>query len=63
MPGIKGEHYRVTQDQYNVLSKQFQITGIPHYAVINKRGGVVDGNFQWGQTDQIKKQLMALANE
>ncbi|MGY4383581.1 thiol-disulfide isomerase/thioredoxin [Pedobacter sp. UYP24] len=63
MPGIKGEHYRVTNDQYNLLTKQFQITGIPHYALVNKRGGVVDGHFRWSQTDEIKKRLMALANE
>jgi thiol-disulfide isomerase/thioredoxin len=63
IPGIKGEHYRVTEDQYNLLSKRFQIVGIPHYAIVNKRGGVVDGDFRWSQTDQIKKQLMALANE
>ena len=63
MPGIKGEHYRVTNDQYNLLAKQFQITGIPHYALVNKRGGVVDGHFRWSQTDEIKNRLMALANE
>jgi thiol-disulfide isomerase/thioredoxin len=63
MPGIKGEHYRVTDDQYNLLAKHFQISGIPHYALVNKRGGVVDGHFKWSQTDQIKKELLALANE
>lgn len=63
MPGIKGEHYRVTDDQYNLLARQFQISGIPHYAIVNKSGGVVDGHFQWSQTDQIKKRLLALTNE
>lgn len=63
MPGIKGEHYRVTDDQYNLLTKQFQISGIPHYALVNKHGGVVDSHFKWSQTDQIKKELLALANE
>jgi len=63
MPGIQGEHYRLTNDQYNLLAKQFQVTGIPHYALVNKRGNVVDGHFRWSQTDEIKKRLMALANE
>ena len=63
MPGIKGEHYRVTNDQYNLLAKQFQVTGIPHYALVNKRGGVVDGHFRWSKTDEIKKRLMDLVNE
>jgi thiol-disulfide isomerase/thioredoxin len=63
MPGIKGEHYRVSNDQYNFLSKLFQINGIPHYAIVNKQGTVVDGNFQWSEISQIKKQLETLVNE
>ena len=63
MPGIKGEHYRVSDDQYNFLSKLFQINGIPHYAIVNKQGAVVDGNFQWSEIGQIKKQLTTLVNE
>jgi thiol-disulfide isomerase/thioredoxin len=63
MPGIKGEHYRVSTDQYNILSKIFQITGIPHYAIINKQGEIVNRHFLWTETDQIKQQLAALENE
>jgi thiol-disulfide isomerase/thioredoxin len=63
MPGIKGEHYRVSDDQYNFLSKLFQINGIPHYAIVNKEGAIVDGNFQWSEIGQIKKQLTTLVNE
>ena len=63
MPSIKGEHYRLTYDQYNVLAKQFNVTAIPHYALINKAGQVVDKDFKWVGIDEIKKQLVALANE
>lgn len=41
-PGIKGEHYRLTADEYSVLAKRFQINGIPHYAIANKKGIVVE---------------------
>ncbi|WEA00583.1 TlpA family protein disulfide reductase [Mucilaginibacter sp. SJ] len=63
MPGIKGEHYRLPDSQYDYLAKLFKIFSIPHYAIINKRGEIVNDNFQWSQTNQIKQQLMSLMNE
>jgi thiol-disulfide isomerase/thioredoxin len=63
MPGIKGEHYRVSDDQYNFLSSLFHIHGIPHYTIINKQGAVVDEKFQWSEIGQIKKRLNTLVNE
>lgn len=63
IPGIKGEHYRLTQDQYSLLAKQFQVTGIPHYAIVNKQGLVIDKDFKWTYTGDIKTQLLALAKD
>ncbi|KJD33520.1 hypothetical protein PK35_06645 [Tamlana nanhaiensis] len=44
IPDIKGEHYRVSQDQWNYLQSKFNITGIPHYLLIDKSGNVVKDN-------------------
>ncbi len=44
IPNIKGEHYRVSQDEWNYLASKFNISGIPHYAIVNKKGEVVDGD-------------------
>lgn len=63
MPGIKGEHYRVSDDHYNFLSSLLHITGIPHYAIINKQGAVVDEKFNWSDISQIKTRLNTLVNE
>ncbi|GAB3656759.1 TlpA disulfide reductase family protein [Echinicola sediminis] len=41
IPSIKGEHFRVSPDEWNVLSQKFQISGIPHYVLVNKEGKVV----------------------
>lgn len=41
IPDIKGEHYRVTKDEWNYLSDKFKISGIPHYALVNKKGEIV----------------------
>ncbi|MFI0429662.1 redoxin family protein [Mariniflexile sp. HMF6888] len=44
IPDIKGEHYRVSSDEWNYLTQQFNISGIPHYLLVNKEGQVVKRN-------------------
>ncbi|TGV01387.1 TlpA family protein disulfide reductase [Flavivirga rizhaonensis] len=39
---IKGEHYRVSADEWNYLTEKFNISGIPHYVLVNKQGKVVN---------------------
>lgn len=41
---IEGEHYRLNDKQYAELSQVFGITGIPHYALIDKKGNIVNKN-------------------
>ena len=33
---IKGEHYRVGNDEWNFLAAKFNISGIPHYVLVIK---------------------------
>ena len=44
IPDIKGEHYRVSSDEWNYLKSKFNISGIPHYLLVNKEGEVVKQN-------------------
>ena len=41
---LSGEHILLTNDQYNVLSAEFGINGIPHYVLIDKAGNIVSKN-------------------
>lgn len=63
IPGIKGEHYKVTADEFNVLSNIFGINGIPHYAIANKNGFVVEKHFHWGNTEELKNKLVSIMKE
>lgn len=55
IPDIKGEHYRVSQDEWNFFSEEFQITGIPHYTLIGKNGEVLNPHLTHGMSnDQLK---------
>ncbi|MFV0566329.1 MAG: thioredoxin-like domain-containing protein [Flavobacteriaceae bacterium] len=44
IPDIKGEHYKVSEDEWNYLCEKFNITGIPHYLLIDKQGNIVARN-------------------
>jgi len=55
IPNIKGEHYRLSTDEWNYLSSKFNITGIPHYVLVNKKGEVVNPKLGFMSNESIKK--------
>lgn len=57
IPNIKGEHYRVSQDEWNYLSQKFNISGIPHYVLVNKKGEVVNPKLGFNSNEGIKRML------
>ena len=57
IPGIRGEHYRVNDDQWKYMCQQFGVTGIPHYILVNKNGKIVNSHLPHMQNSEIKKLL------
>lgn len=57
IPNIKGEHYRVSKDEWNYLTSKFNISGIPHYLLLDKNGKIIKHNTQ---DLRIPKSLEAL---
>lgn len=57
IPNIKGEHYRVSQDEWNYLTQKFNISGIPHYVLVNKNGEVVNPKLGHHSNEALKKIL------
>lgn len=39
---LEGSHYLLNDSQYDILSAKFNISGIPHYVLIDKEGNIVD---------------------
>jgi thiol-disulfide isomerase/thioredoxin len=39
---IEGQHYLLTDDQYALFSDFFNISGVPHYALIDKIGAIIE---------------------
>ena len=57
IPGIKGEHYRLSQDEWNYISAKFKISGIPHIALISKTGEIINPHLSYLSNDQLKRLL------
>ncbi|MEN9906977.1 MAG: hypothetical protein RLZZ540_118 [Bacteroidota bacterium] len=54
IPNIKGEHYRVSEDEWNYLTQKFNISGIPHYVLVNKKGEVVNPKLGHNSNEALK---------
>ncbi|MFB6342247.1 TlpA family protein disulfide reductase [Saccharicrinis sp. FJH62] len=54
IPDIKGEHYRVSKDEWNYLCGKFEISGIPHYVFVGKDGEVINPHLPHLPNSQIK---------
>ena len=55
-PDVNGEHYRVTQDEWNVMSARFKIGGIPHYVLVDENGNVIKDKLYFASSnDELKK--------
>jgi hypothetical protein len=63
IPDIKGEHFRVSSDEWNILSSKFNISGIPHYALVNKKGVVIDTDLKRMENSELKTKLLQIAKE
>ncbi len=58
IPTIKGEHYRVSDDEWNILCGMFKISGIPHYLLVGKDGKVINPHLGHYENTQLKALLM-----
>ncbi len=63
IPSISGEHYRVSEDEWNILSDKFKISGIPHYTLVSKNGNVINPHLPHLQNSELKAMLMKHVNE
>jgi thiol-disulfide isomerase/thioredoxin len=61
---ITGEHYLLNKGQYNSLAALFNITGIPRYVLVNRKGEVVEADApRPSQKDVIIKAINELLGE
>lgn len=58
VPDISGEHYRVSDDEWNHFASRFNISGIPHYMLVDKDGVVVNDKVYFAfSNEELKKMI------
>ncbi|MCQ2093824.1 MAG: TlpA family protein disulfide reductase [Bacteroidaceae bacterium] len=56
-PKINGDHYYVTDAQWNALLNQFNTDGIPTYVIVDKEGKVLNKHIGFPGNDMIREEL------
>ena len=57
MPGIEGDHYYLTNEQWKSLSAAYDVAGIPFYLVINKDGSVAQTHLGFPGQEIVKNEI------
>lgn len=63
IPDIHGEHFRMTDAQWNYLSDKFKVGGIPTYLIIDREGNVKYQKTGFPGTAKMKEELMKVYDE
>lgn len=63
IPDIKGEHYRLSDDEWNYLSARFNISGIPHHVLVGKNGEVINPSFPSMNNQSLRNEMEKYMNE
>ncbi len=59
IPDIHGEHYYLTQDEWNTIATRFKVSGIPHYVLVDKNGKVVKDKVYFASANAELKKMFA----
>jgi thiol-disulfide isomerase/thioredoxin len=58
--GIEGEHFFLNDHDFTAISEKFQISGVPHYILIDKKGRIVNDNAKRPSDEQLKPEIEKL---
>jgi thiol-disulfide isomerase/thioredoxin len=58
--GIEGEHFFLNERDFAGISQKFQISGVPHYLLIDKNGRMVSDNAKRPSDEQLKPEIEKL---
>lgn len=63
IPDIKGDHYRLADEQWNYIMTTYEIPGIPAYFIINRNGEIVYKTVSFPGVEKLEEEFeKALAN-
>jgi len=63
VPTIKGDHYRLSNDDFNILKEKFNFSGIPHQILVGKNGKIFNQKNWRPENSELKEILMKYIKE
>lgn len=59
---IEGDHFRLTDAQFKGVMEKFEVSGIPHYVLIDRQGNILWQHTGYPGNDEVQSQIeVALA--
>lgn len=58
IPNIHGEHVKLTNDQWNYLSKEFKIDGVPSFFLLDREGNIIWKSIGFPGVETVKEQIL-----
>jgi thiol-disulfide isomerase/thioredoxin len=63
IPDLQGEHFRLSEKQWNYMGKTFEIHGIPTYFLIDRHGNIKEKLTGYPGIRQMKEKILQLLDE
>ncbi|KAA6332080.1 Thioredoxin [termite gut metagenome] len=63
IPDLKGEHFRLTSQQWAYFSSEFKIEGVPTYFIVDREGNIASKMTGFPGVEAIKSKLTELMNK
>jgi len=57
IPDINGDHYRLSQQEWDILSKKYDVSTIPHGILLNQKGEIVSPKIQGLTNEDVKNMI------
>ncbi|KAA6300835.1 MAG: Thioredoxin [Candidatus Ordinivivax streblomastigis] len=63
IPDLKGEHFRLTSQQWEYLCSEFKIEGVPTYFIVDRKGNIASRMTGFPGVETVKSKLTELMNK
>ncbi|MBT7095673.1 MAG: TlpA family protein disulfide reductase [Bacteroidetes bacterium] len=58
VPDIKGQHFRLSTDEWRYLTSRFEISGIPRYMLLDKKGNIVSEKLTEAHSNEALRKII-----
>lgn len=60
IPGIRGEHFRLSKDEWSAVCKEFGVAGIPFYMLVDKDGTIINEKKHHYSNEELEERFIQM---